>query len=178
MELNDVILGFLDWKQMTGYELKGLFEKMDFLPWSGNNNQIYKSLLELEKEGLVEKEVVQQESFPAQKRYRATEAGRRRLNAAVKTLPEETAVRSDFLLHLMWSNGLSKDELLSLIAAYQSKVETLLAMSREKIRRNPVLPERTKREAYIFGMIMQNEADMLQNELNFLVRLRNGLSNR
>ena len=47
-------------------------------------------------------------------------------------------------------------------------------MSREKIRRNPVLPERTKREAYIFGMIMQNEADMLQNELNFLVRLRNG----
>ena len=97
MELNDVILGFLDWKQMTGYELKGLFEKMDFLPWSGNNNQIYKSLLELEKEGLVEKEVVQQESFPAQKRYRATEAGRRRLNAAVKTLPEETAVRSDFL---------------------------------------------------------------------------------
>lgn len=178
MELNDVILGFLDWKQMTGYELKGLFEKMDFLPWSGNNNQIYKSLIELEKEGLVEKEVVQQESYPAQKRYRATEAGSKRLNAAVKTLPEETSIRNDFLLHLMWSNILAKDELLSLIAAYQSKVETLLAMSREKTRRKPVLPERTEREAYIFGMILQNEADMLQNELNFLVKLRNGLSNK
>lgn len=178
MDLKDVILGFLDWKELTGYELKGLFAALDFLPWSGNNNQIYKALLELESEGLVEKQVIQQESYPAQKRYRATQKGRETLKAAVTGGVEDVQERNDFLLHLLWANCLTKDELMSLIDGYQARVETALLMCQENIRRDSVHMRRSEREAYILDMIGQHKALMLQTELNWMARLRNGLANK
>lgn len=178
MELNDIILGFLDWKPLTGYELKGLFSTLDFLPWSGNNNQIYKALLELEKESCVEKEVIVQENYPPQKRYSATQKGRERLYTAVCKKPDEPFVKNDFLLHLAWSDCLSEDELLLLIDNYQKLVENELTMCREKIRRDAVHAKRSERESYIWDMIGQNRAELLQNELNWLTRLRNGLSGK
>lgn len=178
MELKDVILGFLDWKQMTGYELKGMFSDSDYLPWSGNNNQIYTALVELEKEGLVEKQVVQQERLPAQKRYTATESGRRRLRAAVLQQAERTSLRNDFLLHLIWSECLTKEETTALIDGYQKETETELMMCREKAKRGGPKGGRSAREEYVWGMALQNRAMMLQAELNWLTMLRNGLANK
>lgn len=178
MELKDVILGFLEWKQLTGYELKGMFSELDFLPWSGNNNQIYTALLELEKEGLVEKEVVPQEKLPAQKRYRATAGGREKLREAVLGPSEAMTLKNDFLLHLAWSERLSAQEISSLIDAYQHNVELELAMCKEKIRRPSPVEGRSPREDYIWGMVRQNRAAMLQAELNWLAQLRNGLANK
>ena len=94
MELQDVILGFLERKRLTGYELKSLFSTLDFLPWSGNNNQIYTSLIELERKGLVEKRTIQQEKLPAQKRYQITEAGREHLQQASLQPSEAPASRN------------------------------------------------------------------------------------
>jgi DNA-binding PadR family transcriptional regulator len=178
MELKDVILGFLDWKELTGYELKGLFASLDFLPWSGNNNQIYTALLELEKEGLVEKQVIQQEKTPAQKRYKATAQGLARLKEAVQSGAVQAETKNDFLLHLLWSHCLSKEELTALIDNYQRQVETALAMCREKIKRDKVHMQRSEREAYVFDAVQEHEALLLQTELNWLSKLRNGLANK
>ena len=41
--------------------------------WSGNNNQIYKTLVQLHADGLVESEVQQQENYPTRKEYRLTD---------------------------------------------------------------------------------------------------------
>jgi PadR family transcriptional regulator AphA len=177
MELKDVILGFLDWKQMTGYELKSLFSELDYLPWSGNNNQIYKALLELERGGLVEKQTIVQEKLPAQKRYKATASGRGRQREAVLRQPEVVSIKNDFLLHLAWSECLSLDEILALIDGYERSLELELAMCREKIRRQQPGTGRSAREDYVWGMIMQNRAMMLQVELDWLASLRNGLAN-
>ena len=178
MELNDTILGFLDWKPLTGYELKGLFSTLEFLPWSGNNNQIYKALLELEKESCVEKEVILQENYPTQKRYSVTQKGRERLWAAVRKNPDAPFVKNDFLLHLAWADCLPEVELIHMIDSYQLQVENELTMSREKIRRDDVHAKRSERESYIWDMIGQNRAEFLQNELNWLTKLRNGLSGK
>jgi PadR family transcriptional regulator, regulatory protein AphA len=178
MELKEVILGFLEWKQLTGYELKGMFFDLDFLPWSGNNNQIYKALVELEREGLVEKEVVMQENYPPQKRYRATEEGGHRLRKAVLTPAERLTVRNDFLLHLAWAECLCEEELLGLLDAYQRQVESDLAMYREKLRRAEIRADRSSREAFLWDMIWQNGVVGLEAELKWLASLRNGLANR
>lgn len=178
MELKDVILGFTDWKQLTGYELKGLFSDLDYLPWSGNNNQIYTALVELEREGLVEKETVVQEKLPAQKRYRATAAGRDRLREAVLREPEAVSVKDDFLLHLAWSECLSRAELFGLIDVRQEKTALELALCKEKARREQPGQGRSPREDYIWGMIWQNRTMLLQAELDWLARLRSGLANK
>ena len=69
------ILGLLSWKPSSGYDLKRIISDSDIFYWSGNNNQIYKSLLELQKEGLVTHQVQLQESLPAKKIYSITEKG-------------------------------------------------------------------------------------------------------
>jgi PadR family transcriptional regulator AphA len=178
MELKDVILGFLEQKQLTGYELKGMFSELDFLPWSGNNNQIYKTLVELLKEGLVEKQTIQQEKLPTQKRYSATEAGRMRLRNAVLQPSEAPGVRNDFLLRLAWSECLSKDEITAMIDEYQKTIETELLMSLEKLRRRGAGGARSAREDYVWGMVLQNGAMALRGELDWLAELRNGLANK
>lgn len=178
MDLRDVILGFLERKQLTGYELKGMFSELDFLPWSGNNNQIYTALVELEKEGLVEKQIIQQEKLPAQKRYSATAEGKRRLREAVMQPSGAPEVKNDFLLRLAWSECLSSSELIGMLDGYQKRIETELLMCREKLRRRDAGECRSNREDYLWGMILQNGAMALQNELNWLVMLRNGLANK
>jgi len=178
MELKDVILGFMDWKQLTGYELKSLFSELDYLPWSGNNNQIYTALLELKKEGLVEQQTIVQEKLPAQKRYRTTAGGKARLRAAVLREPEVISFKNDFLLHLAWTECVSTDEILGLIDGYQRSIELELAMSREKIRRQEPGVGRSAREDYIWGMILLNRAVMLQAELDWLALLRSGLAGK
>lgn len=176
MDLKHVILGFLERKQMTGYELKAVFSKLDFLPWSGNNNQIYTSLVELEREGLVEKRTIQQERLPAQKRYHATATGRALLRQALQLPSEAPAIRNDFLLRLAWAECLSASEVTGIIDQYQLCVETELKMCREKMRRGREADYRTEREAYVWGMLQKNREMTLLAELKWLAQLRNGLA--
>jgi DNA-binding PadR family transcriptional regulator len=178
MELKDVILGFLGRKRLTGYELKSLFSTLDFLPWSGNNNQIYTSLIELERKGLVEKRTIQQEKLPAQKRYHITEAGRARLKQALLQPSEAPAIRNDFLLRLAWAECLSAGEITGIIGEYQIRVETELSMCQEKMRRERAAEYRSEREAYMWGMLHRNREMALQAELRWLAQLHNGLAKK
>jgi len=178
MELQEIILGFLDWQPLTGYELKKMFSELDFLPWSGNNNQIYKSLIELDDQNLVIKDVIQQENYPAQKRYRATKEGHDILKEAVLKDAEIPTFRNDFLLHLLWADCLTHAELMSIINKYQDKVNNELLLYQGKIKKDKLHASRNYRESFIWDMIMHRRAEYLQNELNWLTRLRNGLANK
>lgn len=178
MELENVILGFLAWKEMTGYELKSLFSRLDFLPWSGNNNQIYTTLVALEKKGLVEKQTILQEKLPAQKRYSATDAGRAQLRSAVLEPSDAPPQVNEFLMHLAWANCLTDQELTDLLDHYQQMVEMEQKMAREQLNRGTGIETRNPREDYLWSMIGKHRLMMLQTELDWLARLRNGLSSR
>ncbi len=62
MSINHAILGILSCRSVTGYDLKKIIQESPFMPWSGNNNQIYKALVEILEEGFVTHEVRHQES--------------------------------------------------------------------------------------------------------------------
>jgi len=178
MSLTHTILGFLSWKPFTGYELKKLFSETDFIYWSGNNNQIYKSLVQLSSEKLVTREVVQQDSLPAKKIYHITDKGRKELHDWASSSPEFAQVKNTFLMQLAWSGELNDRELSNLIGEYQYEVEMRLAMCRTKLERRTVLPDRTEREEYIWEMLWQKEIDYLKGELNWLVKLSQGVVKR
>lgn len=179
MDIKDVILGFLDWQPMTGYELKKIFESYDFLPWSGNNNQIYKALLQLEKEKLVSKVIIQQDNLPAQKRYSLTRQGHEQLQFAVSQPPaaQGLVIRNQFLLQLAWSLNLSSAETGQLILLYRRQIENELQTCQTQIANQPLQIRRTPREAFIWGMIFRNRIIHLQSELNWLNLLESGLKN-
>ena len=70
------ILGMLSWRPMTGYDMKRMMQDSPVMYWSGNNNQIYKALVQLLDMGYVTNEVQYQESAPNKKVYSITEVGR------------------------------------------------------------------------------------------------------
>jgi DNA-binding PadR family transcriptional regulator len=176
MSLKHTILGFLSWKPLTGYELKKYFSETEFIPWSGNNNQIYKTLVELDKEGFVTKEVIQQDKYPARKVYHITKEGITELSNWAKSKPDVLQTKSTFLIQLAWSDGLSNDEIENLINLYQYEIEMQLVMCRERLSRKSVFPKKNARAEFFWEMLWQNRISSFQNELNWLTQLRNGLA--
>jgi len=77
--LKYVLLGLLDAEPRYGYELKAVFEQFLGGTWPLNIGQVYTSLSKLEREGLVECQVVPQDLLPDRKVYALTDKGRSEL---------------------------------------------------------------------------------------------------
>jgi len=119
MDLRSTILGLLNWKPLSGYDLKRIISDSDIFYWSGNNNQIYKTLLELEKEDLVSHQVQLQESLPAKKIYSITNKGMVALYQSLLAVPEPPELRKSFLVQLALAESLSDKEILTLLEEYE-----------------------------------------------------------
>jgi PadR family transcriptional regulator, regulatory protein AphA len=168
------ILGLLSWQPCTGYDLKKIIADSSTLYWSGNNNQIYTTLIQMNKEGLVTVEVHPQESLPSRKIYTITEAGRSALREWVLSAPEPFELRSSFLIQLSWADQLGAKELDALLAAYEQEIEENLVTQREKARRAQS-PERTPREKYLWEMVSKNLLGLYENEIAWIKEVRAGV---
>ena len=177
MTIEYAILGFLSWWPLSGYDLKKMFTDTMFIYWSGNNNQIYKTLVELRQAGLVASEVQVQESGPARKVYTITSKGRSKLRQWLLSAPEPPQLRNSFLIQLAWADQLPPDELDTLLANYENEVQAQALMYREQKRRNRINPARTPREAYLWGAIADNWITFYENELAWVRNLRQELGN-
>ncbi|HEX2946554.1 MAG TPA: helix-turn-helix transcriptional regulator [Clostridia bacterium] len=175
MTINYAILGLLSWKPCTGYELKKIFEESVFMYWSGNNNQIYKSLVQLLDDGMVTNEVQHQESSPSKKIYTITEAGRWYLRNWIVSSPEAPEFKKTFLIQLAWSDQLDDRELDDILSKYENEVKIQIMMVREKWKRRQYSPGRSKREAFLWDMIYENLISSCQNELDWIEKVRGGL---
>ena len=143
--------------------------------WSGNNNQIYKALVELHDEGLVTTEQVHQENAPSKKVYTITEEGVSKLKEWVLSSPEAPELKNVFLIQLAWSDLLSSDELSGLLDRYENEVKMQLVMQQEKNRRRCDYPDRSPRETLIWDMISGNAAASYESELNWIREFRERL---
>ena len=175
MTIDYAILGLLSWKPCTGYELKKIFEESAFMYWSGNNNQIYKSLVRLLDDGMVTNEVLHRESSPSKKIYTITEAGRWYLRNWIASSPESPEFKKTFLIQLAWSDQLDDGELEELLSKYEKEVNIQIMMYREKWKRGQYSPGRSKREIFLWDEIYENLISSCQNELDWIGRLREGL---
>lgn len=178
MTIKYAILGFLSWRPFSGYDLKKLFADSLSFYWSGNNNQIYRTLVQLHNEGLVTVEVQVQADRPPRKVYTITEQGRAALREWVVSAPELPQLRNTFLVQLAWADQLGDAELDGLLAQYEHEVEMQLLMCREQARRGGTNPARTARESYLWTMIAENWVASYESELAWVRRLRQGLAER
>jgi DNA-binding PadR family transcriptional regulator len=173
MSIKHAILGFLSWRPLTGYDLKKHFAASETFHWSGNNNQIYTTLVQLQNEGLVSKEVHNQDSGPSRKVYTITPEGRELLRQWLMTPPELPQLKNSFLMQIAWADELTEAELDKLLAQYEDEVYVKLRMVQEQIERNsPELPRRTPRERQLANMLGAYWLSFYQHELDWIRRLR------
>lgn len=176
MSINNAILGILSYKSLSGYDLKKVIQESPFMHWSGNNNQIYKALVELLDEGYVTNEVCHQESSPSKKIYTITKEGRAALKTWVLSTPEPPEYKKTFLIQLAWAGELNTEELDSIITNYENEVRMQVIMQQENKRRAAFLPDRNSKDIYLWEMIYENIISSYKVELSWIQELRKKLS--
>ncbi len=122
MNLRQTILGLLSWKSASGYDLKRIISESDVFYWSGNNNQIYKCLIELQNEGMVTCQTQLQTGLPNKKIYTITQQGLAELRDGLTQAVEQPALQKDILIHLAWAEMLADGEILLLLDNYEEEL--------------------------------------------------------
>jgi DNA-binding PadR family transcriptional regulator len=127
MSLKHAILGFLQYKPFSGYDLKKAFDTSVRHFWPADQSQIYRTLSQLADEGWAEVEVVHQEDRPDRKVFHITEAGRTELHRWLLTpLPHEDH-RMAALIQVFFAGQLPDEEIRPMFERAAGQLRTLLA---------------------------------------------------
>lgn len=107
--LKHILLGFLNYRPMTGYELKSIMDESTMHFWHAYHSQIYTTLRKLEDEGLVTSEMETGDDKLNRRTYTITEAGRADLREWLNTpLHEVVPVKEDLLVRMFFSGERDK----------------------------------------------------------------------
>lgn len=176
MSINHAILGMLSYKPMTGYDLKKIMQESPFMYWSGNNNQIYKALVELLDEGYVTSEIYHQDSSPSKKVYTITDDGLAELKRWTHSVPEGPEIKKLFLVQLAWTEQSSSKAIENLLICYEQEIKGKISIEQAKKQKEFFSPKRTPREAVIWDLIYENVLSSYTNELAWLNKARQALN--
>jgi DNA-binding PadR family transcriptional regulator len=103
MSLRHAILGLIDLRPMTGYDLKKTFDRTAQHFWSADRSQIYRTLGQLHTDGLLDERVVAQRSRPDRHEYRLTRAGAAELDAWLRSPAPVEPAREAFLTRIYFA---------------------------------------------------------------------------
>ena len=172
MPLSHAILGFLDYQPMSGYDLKKLFDQSVAHFWSATQSHIYKALENLEDEGMVESQIIQQEGKPNRKQYKITKAGRTELRRWVSTpLPVE-AKREAWLIQVFFAHNITNAEIASL---FENRIERLrkslsqCQLAQKNIDENSKKVD-SKRLESLWQLTLDYGVNYFENEISWLER--------
>lgn len=115
MALRYAILGLLNYHDLTGYELKKMFDDSIRNFWYASISQIYRELNTLEKEGHVSSVIQPQADRPDKRIYSITDNGKQAFKAWIAHFPDTLSKekRDEFCLRIFFGSNLSKQELIT-----------------------------------------------------------------
>lgn len=127
MTSQDVILGLLMKRSLTGYDMKQLLESVFSYFYNASFGTIYPMLGKMEKDGLITKESVVQEGKPNKNVYTITAAGRERFLAYLNSELQPEELKSDFMVRLYFGGLADREAVDGWIARQIDKAERGLA---------------------------------------------------
>ena len=132
MNSQDVILGMLMKRSLSGYEIKQLFEDLFSYFYSSSYGTIYPMLHRMEKEELLTKENVLQDGKPNKNVFTITEKGRSQFDSYLHSPLESDSIKSDFLMRLYFGQFVGYDKVIAWLKQSQQQTQKLLDQLTEK----------------------------------------------
>jgi PadR family transcriptional regulator AphA len=134
--LKYVLLGALNYRPLTGYELKTFIEQSARHFWHARTSQIYRTLDKLDDDGLLTSEIEERDDKPDLRRYHITPAGREDLRAwLAKPMTEVEPTKSALIVRLFFSAQLDKETVLTQLRLQKALHEDLLPVFQIEIPR-------------------------------------------
>ena len=157
MSLEHAILGFLNYRPLSGYDLKKVFDNSVRHFWPADQSQIYRTLAKLAEHGYVEQEIVRGQDHPDRKEYRITPAGREALRAWLLTPLPSQDIRIAALIQVFFAGQLSDQDTLALFERLAAEARAVL----EAYDRIPQPAEADvesagmQRDSYFWGLTLE-----------------------
>jgi DNA-binding PadR family transcriptional regulator len=174
MPLEHAILGFLDYRPMTGYDLKKYIDQSVAHFWSATQSHIYKALEKLEAQGFAESHVVPQEGRPNRKEYRITKTGRAEMNRWLAAPLPPAPVREAWMIQLFFAHPLSDKQIAHLLSVRRETLgrtrDELLRVQAETRARPTDGPPQIKRIQALWLLTLDYGIHYYESELAWLER--------
>jgi len=139
MPLPHALLGLINYKPLTGYDLKSAFNNSINMFWDASLPQIYRTLHQMEKSGWVLSSVELQKGKPNRKVYEITGIGKEELKSWLSDPLELMHEKNPLMIKVFFGNQMGKEDLIR-----------QLRMRREQYQKNLV-----KYETVLVGTIDQ-----------------------
>jgi PadR family transcriptional regulator, regulatory protein AphA len=137
--LKYALLGFLNYRPMTGYEIEHWMNVSTGHFWHAKISQIYTTLKQIEEQGLVQSHIEPQEGRPDRRVYQLTDAGRDTLNQWLLTPILEPEMKKDtLLLKMFFGLPAGRDSLLT-----QLRLQLELHKQQKQVYETQTLQEMT-----------------------------------
>jgi DNA-binding PadR family transcriptional regulator len=137
MSLEHAIMGFLNYRPLSGYDLKKIFDTSVQHFWPADQAQIYRTLSRLQEKGWAEMELVRQEDRPDRKVYHLTEAGRQELTAWLRSPLPFGENRSAPMIQVFFAGQLSDEEIIAMF----ERVAEFMRLGLQEYERIPQMME-------------------------------------
>jgi DNA-binding PadR family transcriptional regulator len=126
MSLEHAILGFLNYKPFSGYDLKKLFDTSIRHFWPADQAQIYRTLGRLSHHGWASVQIVSQDNRPNRKLFSITDEGRQELHRwLINPVPAEDT-RSATLIQVFFAAQLEDEQILAIFERVAGLIRALL----------------------------------------------------
>lgn len=169
MDAQGMILGMLQRRSMTGYELKKIFSSSFAFFSEFSFGSIYPALKKMEQDGLITMRMEIQHGTPNRKIYTITDKGRDRFRMILTSPVELISFRSDFLSRLFFFSQLSCEERKDICHGYRSAILEKLAQMEA---RRPEIEEKAdlfQLQCFEFGVRFFQDLDAnVAERLNLL----------
>jgi len=126
MSLPHALLGLINYRPSTGYELRATFSESVQFFWNATLPQIYRTLNQMESQGWLTVKVEPQEGKPSRKVYSITDEGRRELTRWLFSKPDVMPERNPLLIKVFFGRMVHPEALTKIIEGYQRYHSRLL----------------------------------------------------
>lgn len=130
MDVKTIILGFLSYGEMSGYDIKQAFTNSIGFFYDASFGAIYPALRKLEEEGHVTKQEIIQSGKPNKILYRITDTGKETFRQEIQTPIVPPVLRSDMLVKIFFGKSRSPEEQQELLDSCIETQRHLLEQSR------------------------------------------------
>ncbi len=157
MSLKFAILGLLSFKPQTGYEIKSNFNQAIRFLWNADQAQIYRTLANISKEGLVDFKTILQDDRPNKKVYELTTEGKDELYKWLTFPVQSKDQKNADLLQIFFSSWISDEEILRNLNRLHKEIKSSLeGLSMLESRSELfVSTDKSSRAFYFYHMTLQ-----------------------
>lgn len=173
MSLEQAILGFLNYRPYSGYDLKKIFDTSVRHFWPADQSQIYRTLSRMSEKGWVDIEIVRQESRPDRKEYHITTAGKEALRQWLTTPLPPQENRSADMIQVFFAGQLPDEEMLALFERAAENMRAGLAHYQQIPRDIETYCDYTTspRDFFFWMLTLDVGVHTLQSNLEFIENL-------